>query len=137
MGSAAKTLQVYVVEDSGIILRFLTAAIESAGGELIGAANTARRAIAELQTVEPDLVLIDLKLAAGSGFDVLAALQTGAPGRNRVTVVLTNYAAVENRNLSFQLWASHFFDKATQGQRALALINHMAAAVMLDGKSRH
>ena len=110
------------------MLRLLTATVESAGGEVIGSADTASRAIDELRILAPDLVLIDLKLAAGSGFDVLGALQARAPDRTAIAVVLTNYAGVENEKRSLRLGAEHFFDKATQGWLALELINHMAAA---------
>ena len=49
----ATPLQVYVVEDSDIVLWLLTSAIESAGGELMGAADNARQAIHELQELTP------------------------------------------------------------------------------------
>ena len=69
MIKAAKPLQVYVVEDSEIVLRLLTSAVESAGGELMGAADNAQQAIDELRELKPHLILIDLVLASGSGFD--------------------------------------------------------------------
>jgi CheY-like chemotaxis protein len=127
MNRAATPLQVYVVEDSDIIRRLLTSAIESAGGELVGAADSARQAIHQLQELKPHLILIDLVLASGSGFEVLDALQTGGVARGAVGVVFTNHAATEDRERSFLLGASYFFDKSTQGHQALELINKMAA----------
>ena len=82
MNRTAKPLQVYVVEDSDIIRRLLTSAIESAGGELVGAADNAQQAIHQLQKLDPHLILIDLVLASGSGFEVLDALQAGRFRRN-------------------------------------------------------
>lgn len=123
----AKPLQVYVVEDSDIVLRLLTSAIESAGGELMGAADNAQQAIHELQELKPHLILIDLVLADGSGFEVLDAIQTGGAGRGAVGVVFTNHVTTEDRERSFLLGASYFFDKSTQGRQALQLINKMAA----------
>ena len=127
MINPAKRLQVYVVEDSDIVLRLLTSAIESAGGELIGAADNARQAILELQKLKPNLIMIDLVLAGGSGFEVLDAIQTGGAGRDAVGVVFTNHVSTEDRERSFLLGASYFFDKSTQGRQALELINKMAA----------
>jgi CheY-like chemotaxis protein len=124
---AANPLQVYVVEDSDIILRLLTSAIESAGGEVIGAADNAQQAIRQLQGLKPHLILIDLVLTSGSGFEVLDALQTGGVARGAVGVVFTNHATTEERERSFLLGASYFFDKSTQGGQALQLINKMAA----------
>jgi CheY-like chemotaxis protein len=124
---SANPLQVYVVEDSDIILRLLTSAIQSAGGELVGAADNAQQAIHQLQELKPHLILIDLVLTSGSGFEVLDALQTGGAARGAVGVVFTNHATTEERERSFLLGASYFFDKSTQGRQALALINKMAA----------
>ena len=123
----ATPLQVYVVEDSDIVLRLLTSAIESAGGELLGAADNARQAIHDLQELNPHLILIDLVLAGGSGFEVLDAIQSGAAGRGAVGVVFTNHVTTEDRERSFLLGASYFFDKSTQGRQALELIGKMAA----------
>jgi chemosensory pili system protein ChpA (sensor histidine kinase/response regulator) len=127
MINPAKPLQVYVVEDSDIVLRLLTSAIESAGGELMGAADNAQQAILELQNLRPNLVMIDLVLAEGSGFEVLDAIQTGGAGRGAIGVVFTNHVSTEDRERSFLLGASYFFDKSTQGRQALELINKMAA----------
>ncbi|HEX3631728.1 MAG TPA: response regulator [Casimicrobiaceae bacterium] len=127
MINAAKPLQVYVVEDSDIVLRLLTSAIESVGGELMGAADNAGQAIHDLQELKPHLILIDLVLASGSGFEVLGAIQTGGVARGAVGVVFTNHVTTEDRERSFLLGASYFFDKSTQGRQALELINKMAA----------
>jgi len=99
----------------------------SAGGQLMGAADNARQAIHELQDLNPHLILIDLVLAGGSGFEVLDAIQTGGAGRGAVGVVFTNHVSTEDRERSFLLGASYFFDKSTQGRQALHLITKMAA----------
>lgn len=127
MINAAKPLQVYVVEDSDIVRRLLTSAIESVGGELVGAADNAGQAIHDLRELKPHLILVDLVLASGSGFDVLGALQAGGAARGAVGVVFTNHVTSEDRERSFLLGASYFFDKSTQGRQALELINKMAA----------
>jgi len=127
MIAAATPLRVYVVEDSPIVQKFLRSGIESVGGELVGSSDNAQSAIRELPRLKPDLVVVDLALVWGSGFEVLEAIQTGAAGRNTAAVVLTNHVAPEDRERSLHLGASHFFDKATEGWRVLELINKMAA----------
>ena len=93
----------------------------------MGAADNAQQAILELQNLRPNLVMIDLVLAEGSGFEVLDAIQTGGAGRGAIGVVFTNHVSTEDRERSFLLGASYFFDKSTQGRQALELINKMAA----------
>ena len=123
-----RPLQVYVVEDSEIILRLLDSAIEASGSELIGHAADAEQAIHDLQSLKPDLVLIDLVLVSGTGFDVLEALRTRKIARKAIAAVFTNHVSDENRARSFRLGASYVFDKSTQGWEALHLINKMSAA---------
>ena len=88
MVRSADLLKVYVVEDSPIILRLLLSGIESGGAELVGSAANAAQAIREIQSLKPHLVTVDLVLASGSGFEVLAALQAGV--RNTVAVDISN-----------------------------------------------
>ena len=78
--------------------------------------------------MHPDLILLDIRLLSGTGFDVLRAIQARGFAQKATKVVLTNYATAEYRELSFLLGASHFFDKSTEGWQAIELINHMAAA---------
>jgi DNA-binding NtrC family response regulator len=122
-----KPLQVYVVEDSPIIQGLLGSAIAAAGAKLEGCSADAQTAIADLFALQPDLILIDIRLASGSGFDVLKALQDHGLVPAAVKVVLTNHANVEYQNLSLRLGANRFFDKSFETSQALALINTLAA----------
>ena len=120
-------LKVYIVEDSAIILRLLSGAVEAAGADLVGQSDNAESAILELSQLTPDLVLIDIALRSGSGFDVLEALQARHYASVAVKVVFTNHATAEHRERSFQLGATHFFDKSSDGRLALEMIAKMAA----------
>ena len=121
-----KPLLVYIVEDSTIMLRLLTGAVEAARAELLGHSDNAPQAIAELSRLEPDLILVDMALRAGSGLDVLNALQQGGFARRAVKVVLTNHATDEHRSRSLKLGATHFLDKSSEGWQALEIITKMA-----------
>jgi DNA-binding NarL/FixJ family response regulator len=121
-----KPLQVYVVEDSPIIRRLLASSIEAAGGEMVGYSADAGQAIDDLSVLEPDLILIDLALKSGSGFDVLEALQARRFKRSVLKVVLTNHASEQFRSLALGLGANGFFDKGSETSQVLALINALA-----------
>jgi DNA-binding NarL/FixJ family response regulator len=126
MNEMPKPLQVYLVEDSPIVQRFLGSAIAAAGAQMDGCSDDAQAAIADVSALQPDLILIDISLASGTGFDVLKALQEHSLVPEAVKVVLTNHADAECRNLSLRLGADRFFDKSETSQ-ALALINTLAA----------
>ena len=126
MTETPKPLQVYVVEDSPIVQRFLGSAIAAAGAQLDGCSDDAQAAIADVFALQPDLILIDISLASGSGFDVLKALHEHSLVPEAIKVVLTNHASDEYRNLSLQLGADRFFDKSSETSQALALISTLA-----------
>ena len=133
MSEISKPLHVYVVEDSPIIRRLLASTIEAAGAELVGSSAGAETAIAELSVLQPDLILIDISLDSGSGFDVLRALQERDLVPSAIKVVLTNHANPEYQNLSLRLGADSFFDKSSETSQVLALINVLAAEKRRSG----
>jgi CheY-like chemotaxis protein len=126
MRDLLKPLQVYVVEDSTVIRRLLASAIAAAGAELIGYSADAKTAIANLTALRPDLVVVDIALRSGTGFDVLEALQKLDPKPAPIKVVLTNHASPEYQQVSFHMGANGFFDKATQTSELLTLISALA-----------
>ena len=121
-----QVLKIYIVEDSPIILRLLASTAGSAGAMLVGSSDSAPQAISELFSLRPQLILIDLALRVGSGFDVLAALQPGyVPAPTKV--VFTNHALPEYRKRGLQLGATHFLDKSVEAKRVIELIHLMGA----------
>ena len=126
MSDAVKPLQVYVVEDSTIMRRLIGSTVVAAGAELIGDSADAESAIDALSKVRPDLVLIDIALKSGTGFDVLEALQSLESKIKPIKVVLTNHANPEYEAMSYRMGANGFFDKSTQTLEVLALINALA-----------
>ena len=94
MHEIRKPLQVYLVEDSPIVQRLLGSAIAAAGAELDGCSDDAQAAIAEVSALQPDLILIDISLASGSGFDVLKALHDHSLVPEAIKVVLDRKSVV-------------------------------------------
>lgn len=127
MSQMPRPLQVYIVEDSPITQRMLASAIETAGAELSGCSADAQTAIGDVFALQPDLVVIDISLASGSGFDVLKAMRDHSLAPAAFKVVLTNHPYVEYKNLSLRLGADRFFDKSFETSQALTLINTLAA----------
>lgn len=128
MVESSKRLQVYVVEDSATLVQRLTSAIEGAGAKVVGHSAGAQRAISEISVLQPDLILIDISLESGNGFDVLRELRDRGAAESARKVVLTNHSNAQYRELSFRLGASQFYDKSSEMGHVLALIETMAAA---------
>jgi CheY-like chemotaxis protein len=119
--------RVYIVEDSPIIQRLLASAIAASGAEVIGFSGDVPQAIAEAFALQPDLIVIDISLPSGTGFDLLKALQEHDLVPDVIKVVLTNHANAECEAFSRRLGADQFFDKSLESAQALAFIAAKAA----------
>jgi DNA-binding NarL/FixJ family response regulator len=118
---------VYVVEDSPIIRNLLIELIDSTGATVVGHAETASAAIADIAALRPDAVTIDLLLKAGSGFDVLEAIAINE-GTPPLRIVLTNYLTDAHREAAQGMDADYFFDKAAQIREMLLVLASLGDA---------
>jgi DNA-binding NarL/FixJ family response regulator len=82
------------------------------GIEVVGFSGGADDAIRQIRRLQPDLVVLDLQLAEGSGIDVLRSLISA--NDPPIFIVLTNHSDSRFRTLSLRAGAHHFFDKSTQ-----------------------
>jgi DNA-binding NarL/FixJ family response regulator len=132
MSEFSEQLQVYVVEDSPLLVRMLTSTVEEAGAELVGHSDNTQQAINEIFALQPDLILIDISLNRGNGFDVLRLLRHRGLAQSARKVVFTNHANAEYRALSFRLGANQFYDKSSEMLKVMDLIKMMAAGHMAN-----
>ena len=114
--------RVYVVEDSPLILQLLTERIEALGATIVGHADTASAAISDIAILQPDVVTVDIRLRAGTGFDVLEGIEINHEGDPPVRIMLTNYATDAYRAAAHRLGVDHFFDKARELPEMLAFV---------------
>lgn len=96
---------------------------------VVGHAATAQAAIAAILEKKPDVVLLDLKLEEGTGFDVLREVRRREPGID--VYMLSNYASEPYRRYALRLGAVDFFDKTTELDR---LCDRLAARAALTSQ---
>jgi len=107
---------VYLVEDAPLVRERLLELLQGVpDASVVGVSDRAGDAIREILAKRPDVVIVDLHLAEGSGFDVLRAVHQAAP--EIAVYVLTSFAAEPTRRVAQRLGASGFFDKATEFER--------------------
>lgn len=122
-------LNIYVVEDSATIRNNLVAALEEwVPVRVVGFAENAPLAIEQLLAapVACDLAIVDVMLHAGSGVEVLTALQKANSPVKRV--VLTNYATPLVRDHCLALGADRVFDKSSEIEDLLDYCCSLTAA---------
>ena len=119
-------MEIFLVEDSSLVRERLTDALDAVpGASVVGEADRADTAIREILAIKPDVVLLDINLADGSGFDVLRAVCRQAPEID--FYMLSNFAADPYRELAERLGARGFFDKSREFERVRELIAERAA----------
>jgi DNA-binding NarL/FixJ family response regulator len=106
-------VKVFLVEDAPLLRERLAALITSIpGARVVGQAVGAEEALHGILAERPDVVVLDIHLAQGNGFDVLRGLRAAqfAPEIH----VLTNYPLDGYRQTAKRLGARGFFDKSTE-----------------------
>jgi DNA-binding NarL/FixJ family response regulator len=119
-------MQIYLVEDSQLVLERLRALLGAVPGvRVAGTAAHAEGAIRGILDERPDVVLCDLRLATGNGFDVLRAVRAAAPAID--VYMLSNFATEPYRRLAAELGARDFFDKSKEIERVRDVVAKRAA----------
>ena len=105
-------VRIVIVDDSLIVRVRLKALLhaDAPHAKVIGEAEEAQTAIRLIQDTSPDVVILDLKLAGGSGLEVLRAVKLAphAP----VVIVLTNLTSFEYQTTCLKAGAEFFLDKS-------------------------
>ncbi|MDO9420188.1 MAG: response regulator transcription factor [Herminiimonas sp.] len=117
-------MKIVVVEDSAVIRKHLVSLLLSIPGvSVIGEAESEHEAVEMILQLYPDVVMLDVNLSPGSGFNVLKAL--GKAGSTSEIFMLTNQTHDQYRRLSFELGATGFYDKSTGIENVLDKIRSM------------
>jgi DNA-binding NarL/FixJ family response regulator len=121
-------MKIFLVEDRFVVHGQLAAMLATIpGAQIVGRAESALPAIRDILALRPDLVLADVHLAEGSGFDVLNAVQVAAPEIE--FCLLTNFDPLSYRQLAGRLGARAVFDKHREFERVRDLVARRVATL--------
>jgi len=113
-------IKVFIADDSLIVReRLVTMLDELAGIEVVGQAENVTEAINAIRRLQPDVVILDIRMPGGSGIDVLQNIKQdeAAP----IVIILTNYPYSGYRQKCLQAGADFFLDKSTEFDQILKL----------------
>ena len=106
-------MRVFIVDDSLLIwARLIEILSEIEGIKVVGFAGRPDEAVERIMELEPDMVILDIKLYGGSGIDVLRNIKREKP--DTVVAMFSNYSYPEYREKCFQLGADYFLDKSRE-----------------------
>jgi DNA-binding NarL/FixJ family response regulator len=118
---------VLLVDDHELIRQGLRRNFErDEGFEVVGEAGSGAEAEAMVESLSPDVVIMDVRLPDASGLDVTRALRAKHPTLG--IVVLTMYAGDEQVIGALDAGASAFIPKSAPAQEVMAAARHAAVA---------
>lgn len=123
-------MKVMLVEDAPEIRRrLLNMLAQMPDIEIAATTSGVAESIRALRESVPDMVLLDLRLSDGSGFDVLRAIKAGGGGT--AVIMLTSFPSEGCRRRFMALGGDYIFDKSSQIDDALALLGELARRARL------
>jgi DNA-binding NarL/FixJ family response regulator len=118
-------VKIFIADDSPIVRDRLIAMLsEMEGVEVVGHAEDAVEAIRKIRELRPDAVVLDIRLANGSGIDVLKAIKMDRP--EVLVIMLTLYPYAQYRESCMKAGASFFLDKASGFEEIPELLGLLA-----------
>lgn len=103
-------LRVCIADDSVLVRRKLKEALEEQSGiEVVGESGNSEQAITEIRRLDPQVVIIDIRMPGGGGLPILKDLKARTP--DRIAIVLTSFPYPQYRQIYLEAGADHFFDK--------------------------
>jgi DNA-binding NarL/FixJ family response regulator len=92
------------------------------GVEVVGETEDARAAIAEIQRLQPDVAILDIRLSNGNGIEILEIVKMfrAAP----LVIMLTAFPTQQYRRKCLSVGADYFFDKTNEFERVVAVLEN-------------
>jgi NtrC-family two-component system response regulator AlgB len=124
-------LNILVVDDEPTIRKVLKVALEAEGHQVTAVSN-AKDASAEANRRFFDLALVDLRLGAESGMDLITVLRAGCPWMK--SVIITAYASIDSAVEAMRRGAFDYLPKPFTHDQVAVLVRKVARIRMLEQK---
>jgi DNA-binding NarL/FixJ family response regulator len=113
--------RIYLIDDHPIVRAGLSALLQAAGHAIVGEGEDITQALAEINRLSPDLVMLDLNLDGRSGFEILAEMQR----RQLPAKVIVLSMSEQPRNVAeaLRMGASGYLLKGSASVELLAAVD--------------
>ncbi len=118
-------VKVVIADDSDVCwTRLVNLLSENPSVGVVGEARNGTGAIILVEKYQPDVVILDIRMPLGTGFEVLKKVkQQKSPP---VVIMLTNYPYKQYREKCQEDGADYFFDKATEFEKIPLVLEKIA-----------
>ncbi len=120
-----KSMRIFIAEDSIPVRERLVVMIEEVGGmDVIGQAGSVLDANEQVARLQPDVALLDVRLADGNSFEVLAAIRKGKFSTR--VIMMSENPFEQYRAEALRLGAEYFFDKSKEFEKIVPALIRMS-----------
>ncbi len=118
-------LKVYIADDSQLVRDRLKEVFAEKGSmDVIGESGDAEEAMQAIRRLNPDVVILDIRMPGGGGLPVLTDIKSRKP--SPVVIVLTSYPQPQYRQAYLGAGADYFFDKIKDIQKLTDVMVELA-----------
>lgn len=119
--TASSAIRIMIVDDHPVVRTGLQTMLESEDGiEVIGTAGSGREALAALQHLSPDVILMDLRMPEMEGTEAIQEMRRINPDLR--ILVLTNYQEDESIAQAFHAGAMGYLLKCTPQEQIVEAV---------------
>ncbi|MFZ7115725.1 MAG: response regulator transcription factor [Bacteroidota bacterium] len=120
MNQDKRGLKILIVEDSMLIVKRLWSLLSDMEGvATLAHAKDGNEAILLAKEINPDVIILDIKIPGKSGVEVLPELKLKSYAK---VIMLTNYSDVYYKNLCLKLGAEYFLDKSNEFEKIYEIL---------------
>jgi len=118
-------LKVFIADDSQLVRDRLKELLAEKGSiDVVGESGDAEEAILAIRRLNPDVVILDIRMPGGGGLPVLTDIESRKP--SPVVIVLTSYPYPQYREAYLTAGADYFFDKIKDIQQMTDVLVELA-----------
>jgi DNA-binding NarL/FixJ family response regulator len=119
-------MRLFIADDSEILRsRLVDMLSEIKGINIVGEAKDSKEAVKAIQALNPDVVILDIRMPGGDGILALDAIKKGKKKHPKV-IVFTNYPYLQYRKRCMDAGADYFFYKALEFGELIELMKILA-----------
>lgn len=126
--TSTEKLKVFIADDSDFIRERLPEMLsELSGIEIIGQAEDGIEAINSIRTLNPDVIVLDIRMPGKSGIEVLKEVKKHKP--STVIIILTNYPYPQYKKKCLEAGADFFLDKSIDFDQLTDILKQLSQSL--------
>lgn len=116
--------KILIVDDDPLNLKLLEATL-SFENYRVFKANDGLTALKEVETIQPDLILLDIVMPGIDGYEVTRRLKTSAKTRDIPIILITLLTGIDDKNKGMEAGADEFLNKPVNTTELLARVKSL------------